>query len=428
MRLHMTNQILKELEAQIKNYYLRHPELLPQEARDVKSGDELEVQLADHFTCIGGVSAGSWTGLYYSSKGGNGAVANLFRRPDIIQKYGDIYPGAAAGLDVLFEEYGDQIYPPPMFGFRLPRFRIGRWRFSLDIPGINAPVFSEEGLEEVLTTFYGDTKLSDLHTSMIVHAFDVNHRTPILFTFNKELDTPRSAATLVHSSTAYTLEGTEMERLTPDMREVEFFDIFFEDFFIRDVGRGSSAFPAFHIAKDIFPIDVANKSYLCIDGAILVADPTLHSINFMSRERDINEIHRIATISLGTGSAIGQFSENVGSGIGWLVSGDLFDIILSGGSAATEGNLFQLVYRLLDAAEGQFRRFQVEAERGSGYEDALRNLFSTKHMEEYRELGEGARNYFRRDLEHFVEHFIFATEPEKPPESQPAKFRSVYRV
>ena len=428
LRIHLTNQILKELEAQIKNYYLRHRELLPPEARNVRSSDELEVQLADHVTCIGGVSAGAWTGLYYASKGGNGAVAALFEKPAIIKKYGHLYPGAAAGLDVFFEEYGKHIYPPSLFGYRLPRFRVGFFKFSVDIPGINSPVFSAEGLENALQTFFGDTKLSDLHTSMVVHAYDVNHRTPILFTFNTEVEPPRSAATLVHASSPYTLRGTDMVHEVPAMTDIGRFDIFFEDFLIRDVGRGSSALPAIHIAKEISPIGMTDKTYLCIDGALASISPTPHSLNFMERGRDVSDIKRIASMSFEVGTAIGRFADNVGSGIGWLLSGDLFDVLLSGGSAATEGNLYQLVYRLMDPSEGQFRTFQVHAERGSGYEHALTNLFVVKYIDDYRKIGKGAAEHFREDLQHFVEHFIFATEAHETPAVQPANFRSVFTV
>ena len=46
--LRTTNQILKLLEWLLKKYFL-HTELLPENARDVASPDQIEVQLANHF-------------------------------------------------------------------------------------------------------------------------------------------------------------------------------------------------------------------------------------------------------------------------------------------------------------------------------------------------------------------------------------------
>ena len=112
LRLHMTNQILKRLEWHIREHYFLHRELLPETAKHVTSPDQIEVQLADHFDLVSGVSGGSWLALYYASKGGNGASAKVFNQKYIIRKYGHLYPGCAKGIDVFFEVLGKKIYPP----------------------------------------------------------------------------------------------------------------------------------------------------------------------------------------------------------------------------------------------------------------------------------------------------------------------------
>ena len=415
LRLHMTNQILKELEHQIKVYLIDHPEHLPDDAGEVTSPDQLEVQLADYFTCFAGVSAGSWVTLYYASKGGNGAAANFLNKPDVVSKYGDFYPGSAAGLDVFFEEYGKKIYPPGFYGLQTPRFSFGAGRFSVDIPGVNSPLYPVDGLEEALKVFYGDTKLSEMHTSIIVHAYDVRHRNPVLFSYNHEAKQPYTAATVVQSRDALVLYSAgAVERSRESSREGRYLDVQQEDFYIRDIARASSALPGFHDAKKIHPVNDAEKDYLCVDGGLVSPNPTMHAVNFILRMTRLVDINRIATLSLGAGGVIGDFSESVGRGARWLLSGDLISIVYDGGNEAVQSNLFYLFYEQLRFDRGQFLRIQVFAQRHSEYAEALNSVTHVQHLKALKNVGQMTAEQYKDDIKDFVAKFLFSPKSSEP--------------
>ena len=415
LRLHMTNQILKELEHQIKLYLIEHPEHLPDGTEKVTSPDQLEVHLADYFTCMAGVSAGSWVALYYASKGGNGAAAKFLKKPDVVNKYGNFYAGSAVALDVFFEEFGKKIYPPGFYGLQLPRFDFGTGRFQVEFPGMNAPLYPVHGLEEALTLFFGDTKLSELHTSVIVHAYDVRQRNPILFSFNGEAKETYSAATLVQSRDALILHSAgETERSKETSREGRYLEVLREDFYIRDIGRASSALPGFHHAKVVHPISNSTKNYQCVDGGLVAPNPTMHSLNFMLGMSSVVDINRIATISLGTGGVIGDFTVNVGGGARWLLSGDLLSIIYDGGNEAVQSNLYYLFYEQLHFDRGQFLRIQTFAQKDSGYDEPLNSLTHVEHLMELKKIGQITAEQYKDDLKDFVDNFLFSRKSSEP--------------
>jgi len=418
LRALLSNQILKEFETCLKEYFIDHPELLPPGSEGL-TADQLEVHLADFFHVIGGVSAGSWVALYFASKGGNGASGEFLSRPDIVRKYGEHYPGSAAGLDVFFLEFGGVIYPSGII-HRVPTPRFGVTLFPFNIPGVNSPRYPVKGLERGLRMFFGETKMSELGTSCIINAYDMNTRAPVLFTFNNELATPRTAATFVRSRSAAIYGDERPMNLTDFLDEL---DIHWdEDFHILDVARASSALPAFHDAMRTHPIGEPSKEYTLIDGALPAPNPAFHTTNFLLRmqasrpeEGAVSDPARIAAVSVGTGYAIGSFSSSsVGGGaIGWLATGDLLQITSDGGAEAAQSIINYLVYGALRFRPLQYLRIQVVAELKDEHEHmtpegrALNEFANPANMEMLMEIGKSTAKRHRGMIKEFVSTFIF---------------------
>lgn len=403
----MSNQILKQVEKSIKEYFLEHPELLPEDAGEVTSIDDLEVHLADFFDCIASVSAGSWVALYYASKGGNGAAGEFLSRPEIVSKYGEFYAGSAAGLDVFFQEFAGRIYPQGLY-YRLPTIRFDPYRVA--IPGLNSPRYPSSGLEEALRSIYGETKMSELGTNCIVNAYDTDHRNPLLFTYNNAEETP--SATSVRSRSAIAIGAPSGQPEQPAGLEPSLDIHYGQDFRIVDVARASSAVPAFHIGKEVIPVNNDSISYMCIDGGLGAPNPTLHAMNFLLRmQGDLPDVFKIATMTVGAGFAIGDYSQNIGRGVlGWMLTGDLLEVIAVSGSESLVSNLDYLLYNALNFPRDQFFRIQVIAHEGTPEAEVLGDFDDITVLDDLMRIGENAAQQRIDDIKLFLEKFVFAPE------------------
>jgi len=188
--------VAEEIEQAIKEYLLDHPEYLPKGA-NIKTTDDFVVLLADFFDFMAGVSSGSWTSGYLATKGGQGASDKVFSDRSVIRKYGRIVPGEAKGMRVFYKEYGGEFYPGEIrFNYTAPviqpsltdlplnlsvlssfnRSQARNFFPSIQIPGVNTAFFDATGLEETLSLFLGESKLSDCEIFYVVHAYDLMSR------------------------------------------------------------------------------------------------------------------------------------------------------------------------------------------------------------------------------------------------------------
>ena len=419
----MTNQILKLLEWLIREHYFLHQELLPETAKHATSPDQIKVQLADHFDLISGVSGGSWLALYYASKGGNGASAKVFNQKYIIRKYGHLYPGCAKGIDVFFIEFAKKIYPPGQLCI-IPEAKLSMRGFCAEAdapPPARMRDFPVWRLEKTLKLFYGNTKLSELDTATAVYAFDVDFRNPVLFVYNRIED--YSAAELIQSRDGFILpgEGQKPQQHTESSRQ-RYLDIRQEeDFYIRDLGRASSAFPGIHASKSFTAINNKTAKYDCVDGAMVGPNPTLNSLSFilsmetMNKDRKnsdtkIDMVRRIATLSLGSGAVVGNYSLDSKNYTRWFTSGDLQRVIIDGGSEVVQANLHYAFYDLLEVKEDQFLRIQPITNDTSCYAAALNSITDVCQLCALKEIGEMVAMDYTDTLRTFVRDFIFAEE------------------
>lgn len=426
LRLYYTNQILKSIEDKIQYYILDHEDTLSKNEY-YTSKDEFIVYLADYFDCIAGVSGAAWTATYLASKGGNGNSDQVLRSRSIIRKYGRIQGGTAAGLDVFFLEYGTKIYPPGIskyvrglsFNFNL--------RKLLTVPGFNSPLYPVRGLQKALDDFLGDVKYSDMHTSCLINAYDLNTNGPLMFaadrvsakkgvgvTYLRSKNDPRREFGRVNAS-SYT--GSKEHWTSRDFFVGDLVIRHGMEFLAKDTALASSALPMFHPAHKARPL---NRSYeehfVFIDGGLVEGNPTLYSLNFVTSRVPAVPIDDIAIMSLGSGSVACKHLSDASSGVfGWALSGALMEITIGGGSEARQAETDYLLYTTLGMKPGQYLRINHFAEGPVSSKDVLAfSRFDAAHYwDVYERVGVKTAQKYAKHIMEFVEDYIFSKRQEK---------------
>lgn len=411
-----------EIEDSIKRYLLDHPEYLPEDA-EIESIDDFDVLLADFFDAMAGVSAGSWATGYLASKGGNGAADRVFSSRNINRRYGRIVPGMARGLEVFFMEYAERFYPggiglnitPPTIPQDLLTANLSTiaaatpqvfQQFLPEIPGVNAPFFPVNGLEEVLELFMGDTRLSEMSSYWVVHAYDLIRRRNIYFVH----DTTPNRRSL--SYTAYGIIRNRPREITNEGGNEDYMpdnSIETKDFYIRDITRASSALPAFHEAKTMTPIDDDNTSYAFIDGSTISNNAALQCLIFLSAAPRQIPMSEIAMLSLGTGIPLLDFSTNLdASALGWLLNNELLSIMSDGSAENIQSQVDFLFYGNPDVRPGQYLRVQTTAELETNEGDALTGGPDVEYLPTLRRMGVQTARRYAAAIDTFVATYVFA--------------------
>ena len=186
MRGLLTTQVLKQLVESIKEYYLMNPDTLAltDHHKRIVTKNDFHIDIADYFDALAGISAGSWMATYLSSKGGARQQSKqIFELQHIKRRFGLIRAGSVEGLDVYFLEYGIYIYPPQIQPVR-PKFRpFGIPTIKID--ALTISTYSPRGLEWTLDKFLGDTRLSEVKSSLLIVAFDLNMRSTVQFVYDR---------------------------------------------------------------------------------------------------------------------------------------------------------------------------------------------------------------------------------------------------
>ena len=277
------------------------------------------------------------------------------------------------------------------------------------------------GLEKTLKLFYGDTKLSQMDTATAVYAFDVDLRNPVLFVYNTSQPEPHSDAILIQSQDTFFIpdRARSFQTHIRRSRDERYLEARRQDFYIRDLGRASSALPAVHAAKRFTAVNNKTAQYDCIDGGLVAPNPTLNSLMFMLSMNTISEVDRIATLSLGTGAVVGDYALNADSPWRWLTSLDLFRVVIDCGSKVPQTNLYDMFYDQLHVRDKQFLRIQPLTNDTSNYAEALNSITDVSQLDMLKTIGELVARDYTDDLDDFIEEFIFGTE-EKDPEMKKA--------
>jgi len=353
-----------------------------------------------------------------------------FEERNIVRRYGNIIPGGARGLEVFFMEYGEQFYPgevglnvtpptlpPDLFTTNLTEIAgnaaaavtgqsAADVLLGLQIPGVTAAFYPPDGLEATLELFMGDTKLSELSTYYVAHAYDLVRRQNIYFVHD---------TTPADRSVAFTAQGwiRDEPRDIPAEMTGENYEpdnlITVHDFFVRDIARASSAVPAIHPSKTMTPIDDEENLYAFIDGAVITNNPALQALVFLTTAPREIPIEDIAMISFGSGIPLLDFTTNVNSAaLGWLINNELITIMSDGSAENVQSQVDFLFYGNPNVLPGQYLRIQTTAAFNSTTGEALQAPTDIEGLPVLRQRGVEVAEIYRDAIDNFVANYLFA--------------------
>ena len=473
MRGLLTTQVLKQLVESIKQYYLTHSDtlsLVDQCARIVTKND-FHIDIADYFDAFAGISAGSWMATYLSSKGGaHKQSKQIFELQHIKRRFGTIRAGSVEGLDVYFLEYGIYIYPPQALPVR-PDLRLLGYP-GLKIDAITTAIYSPRGLEWTLDKFLGDTRLSEVKSSLLIVAFDLNMRSTVQFVYDrledlesrvrlrgiakkkldlndcvrrleeykasddkkepvyqqiikdcdhlakyKKSDTepePKPESEKVKKKgtvrTGYVWTRTIPRDLTNavDFEEPGVKYYIGMDYLLKDITRASSAFPMLHPSKNVKAFYDVRHEYDLIDGAMVGNNPLLHALVWMAGNPNVN-LTDIASISIGTGSSLNDLKAYAYAGsLQW--TGQMLALILDSSTEFIQSNIDYLYYITMGnlVLPNQYLRIQTVGEAGSEEASTLAQVSLVTVLPELNRMGKQTAIKFKANIDNFVKDFIFA--------------------
>jgi len=442
MRGIVPTMVLIEVEKQIKQFILSNlddfdlVDAPPDRTKDdynFNTVNDFHIYLADFFDGVSGISAGSWVTSYIVTKGGYGTSRQVLQMPSIVNKYGSHRAGSLQGLRVFFLEYGARVYPPPRIPFT---FKQRFWATpTMNVKLITEPMYHPAGLEWVLKTFLGDTKLSEVATSTLIVAFDLYRMSAIEFIadyIDIEGGKPDiytgvciTRSTVHNQATASNVDppkhkATRMERRA-EKRYESMERINDLDYFIRDIARASSAFPMIHPSKLVKPLNDITNYFDMIDGAMVGNNPTLPMLAWAMTHNKIDTINQTAFLSIGTGFAEGSYTD-IGDGgiIQWqapiieLVTGSTPEYIQSLMDYAFYGNALNT---RLHIVQNQLLRIQLvkasDTPEGELIAGVTQDQTGIEKMEEMAEL---LAAQYRDNIAIFVRDFMMKySRPEFPP-------------
>ena len=257
--------------------------------------DNPDARLSDYFDLIAGTSTG-------------GILTCAYLAPDDLNKEPDERrPKFTAQEAVdLYLERGDEV------------FDVSLWQRIRSAGGVIDEKYSADELEEALSDYFGDTKLSDLLKPCLVTAYDIRRRETRFFT-----------------------------QATVDNRE--------RDFFVRDVARATSAAPTYFEVARIKSL--AQKPYPFVDGGVFANNPTLCAYAEARTMENAPKAADMVILSLGTGKIEKSYeyknARNWGK-VEWIVP--VLDIMMSGVAETVDYQLKQ-IYDAVNAP-GQYVRIE----------------------------------------------------------------------
>eukprot|EP00210_Caulerpa_lentillifera_P005088 g4860.t1 len=389
--------VLIELEDSIKRYILNSKvNLLPKDA-SISSIQDFDVILADFIDCFAGTSSGSWSVLYLSSRGQTGGASNVLSEKNIIDKYGVLTPGSARALVVFFKEYVKQMFPAEVFA-NTAIFNPGT---DPSTPGVNSPRMTNEVFVKSLRTWFGDTKLSDLHTSCFVPSFDLVRRSKTLFVHDKLASDQKVGFTQV------------IRRNQPRSRNESFFpDVeghYGVDFYLRDIAYASSTGLSITPEKELSSIGgKPGVKLLLADGNLYKTNPVFPALIHIANSTKDVSFSSIAVLSIGTGVHLPDSRHVTNGGImQWEATLERFNYAAH---LAEEVLTQQLKFFFASNSQmkpGQFSRIQAFGAVGSNiYKTILESLLAA-NWDDVENLGLEVGKSNRLTLDFFVKEFVF---------------------
>jgi len=412
----ITTEILTKLENAIKEYVVEH--VRDKDGKSYRTVSDFEIDIADYFKTIAGVSAGSWIATYLASKGGNGACEKVFSDRSVIKQFGDIRCGSVEGLRVYFLRYGNMIYPPAIVPFTVaPRFAFVP--IAVRVPGLNMPTFSHSGLEKLLDWYLGDTLLLNTQTTLFVHTYDLIRRATVLFVSDHDSDAPKTY-TYVFSNKeeerdATPEEGKEWKSTVQPLTN--------KHYRLRDITRASSAAPMVHAAKRFSAINDQSCAFYCVDGAMMANNPSFQTVIFLAKRDSQRNVPNMAVLSIGMGIAAGRLRSLGSDGAyQWFRNFDFLSVVMDGGSELIQAQLDIFFYKTLRGmvAPNQYLRIQTTYDTSTPEGRALAVMTDYSEIKMLQKIGQRTAIKFKVAIENFVASFLFGNQTETAPAPEEA--------
>lgn len=166
----------------------------------------------------------------------------------------------------LYEKQGPRIFKKKLLGGTLLGAVVSDEKYPSD------------GIEGVLSSYFGEARLADALTDVVITAYETYKRTPFFFKSAKargvRAKSPPKPATIDNTS----------------------------NFLVRDAARATSAAPTYFEAKRLpvnDPSDI-NVEYSLIDGGVYLNNPAISA--YIEARKMYPEAEEVLVVSLGTGS------------------------------------------------------------------------------------------------------------------------------
>jgi len=336
------------------------------------------------------------TSLYLASKGGNGASANMLNEKRFIEQYGRSAPGSARSLLVFYNELVNAMFPQDLLP-RPPFLSVDA--SNLSAPGVTTPVLEPDGGRTILRRWFGDTRLSELSASCFITAFDLVRRRGILFV-NDDLVSPAR-----YGFTEVLRRNHPRRREDPFMSNVQAH--YGLDFYIRDVSLASSSPPSTLPAVDVTSLNGA-ESLLAVDG-VYAPNPALPALIHVVNSTGDTSFSRTAVISIGTGTALTELSNNANGGaLQWDGTGERLFSFLTNVLSFTSKQIELLFSANPEVKPGQYLRVNFYAQPGTEQHRDLSTFLYSDFLPDLQVVGQQLVKTYTDAIRSFVENFIFA--------------------
>ncbi len=222
----------------------------------------------------------------------------------------------ASDLIKLYETEGDTIFPHSL------------WRKITTLGGLTDEKYPSKGVEGVLEEYFGDAKLSEVLTKVLVTSYDIERRDPFLFKSTKANNDP-------------------------------------DNFLMRDVARATSAAPTYFEPAKIQSIkQKAAKDdldyYALVDGGVFANNPAMCAFVEARANPAINpgKLDDFLVVSLGTGQLTRSIPYDEAKDWGLAMwAKPILDVVFDGVSDTVDYEVKQLL------PPGKYYRFQVNLEK-----------------------------------------------------------------
>ncbi len=203
--------------------------------------------------------------------------------------------------------------------------------------------YSERGMENVLENYFGEARLSDALTNVLITSYEIENRSPEFFR------KPHSRKGEVTDPLKPKNDGTPPHK----------------DIYMKEAARATSAAPTYFVPKKIDSL----PGYAFIDGGVFANNPAMCA--FAEAKALFADEDEFLIVSLGTGATHAPISADAAvkwGHIGWART--MFDIMMDGSSDTIDYQLRQVVPPI----NGRKRYFRFQAQLDGYGTEKLDNI------------------------------------------------------